>query len=139
MTKSFIVLFHNLNHLLHFFSYTKYPFLSASISLTSKDVLKRMVKAKMCNSFVPGNLPKKIIQKWSSVLASPVQHIFNKITCRAIFPLQWKIEHQKPIPKSYPPSDENDLRNLAPFFSRVSESFVGGWLSSHIKTQDSVD
>ena len=96
---------------------------------------RRIVKAKKPNGIVPGDLPKKLVQRCSSVLAEPVKHIFNKITSSAIFPSQWKIEHQNAIPKIYPPGDENDLRNLAktPFFSKVYESFVGGWLLPIIK------
>ena len=62
--------------------------------------------------------------------------IFNKITQSAIFPPQRKIKHQIILPMVFPPECEDDLRNIAktPFFSKVYESFVGGWLLPIIKS-----
>ena len=67
--------------------------------------------------------------------SGPSVAIFNKITDSAQYPSQWKAEHQIGLPKIYPPESEDDLRNLAktPFFSKVYESFVGGWLLPLIK------
>ena len=68
-------------------------------------------------------------------LAIPATIIFNKITHSASYPAAWKVEHQIPIPKSFPPECEDDLRNIAKsvFLSKVYESFVGGWLLPIIK------
>ena len=95
----------------------------------------RIVKAKKPTGQVPGDLPKKLVKHCVDVLAPPVTMIFNKITQSAIFPPQWKIEHQIALPKVFPPECEDDLRNIAktPFFSKVYESFVGGWLLPIIK------
>ena len=56
--------------------------------------------------------------------------IFNQISRFAEYPTQWKIEHQIPLAKVNPPQTEDELRNIAktPFFSKVYESFIGGWL-----------
>ena len=103
--------------------------------LSVEDVRKRIVRAKKPNSLVPGDLPKKLVKHCSSFLAFPVSLIFNRITNTATFPSQWKTEHQIAIPKSYPPENENDLRNIAktPFFSKLYESIIGGWLLPIIK------
>ena len=103
--------------------------------LSTNEVYKRIVKAKKPSSVVPGDLPKKLVQNFASSLADPVSIIFNKISKSAAYPSQWKVEQQIPLPKVYPPSSEDELRNIAktPFFSKVYESFIGGWLLSFIQ------
>ena len=103
--------------------------------LSPSDVFSRIVKAKKPNGLVPGDLPKKLVQYCAETLAFPASIIYNQITTKADFPTQWKIEHQLAIPKSSPPENEDDLRNIAktPFLSKVYESFVGGWLLPIIK------
>ena len=102
--------------------------LAPKLSLT--DVHKRIIKAKKPSGIVKGDLPKTVVQKCSHILAFPVSEIFNKITTSSQYPTQWKIEHQIPIPKTFPPESEDDLRNIAKtaFFSKVYESFIGEWL-----------
>ena len=98
--------------------------------LSVYDVYCRIVKAKKPNSSVPGDLPKKVVQHCPAQLAVPSSAIFNSITSSAVYPEQWKIEHQLPVPKVYPPLSEDDLRNIAktPFLSKIYESFIAGWL-----------
>ena len=103
--------------------------------LSVHEVRTRITKAKKPNGLVPGDLPRKVVQKCGDILSVPVTKIYNQITRCATFPGQWKIEHQIPIPKVSQPMDEDDLRNISktPFFSKVYESFVGGWLLPLIK------
>ena len=103
---------------------------SLAPKLSSYDVQCRIIKAKKPNGLVPGDLPKKLVQKCAKTLGFPVSLIYNKITECAEYPKQWKIEHQIALPKIYPPETEDELRNLAktPFLSKVYESFIGGWL-----------
>ena len=108
---------------------------SMAPTLTPVEVQSRIIKANKPNGLVPGDLPKKLVQNCSATLAPPVSAIYNKISKYAIFPSQWKIEHQIALPKVSPPESEDDLRNIAntPFLSKVYESFVGGWLLPIIK------
>ena len=103
--------------------------------LGAHDVERGIRRAKKPHGLVPGDLPRKLLQNCASSLSKPVSLIFNKITLTAILPSQWRTEHQIAIPKIYPPSDENDLRNIAkpPFFSKLYEFFVGEWLLPIIK------
>ena len=89
-----------------------------------------MCKSKKPNSAIPGDLPKRIVQEFSCELSTPVTAIYNSILKTFQYPRQWVIEHQIPIPKSYPPSSEDDLRNLAKtaFYSKCFESFLSDWL-----------
>ena len=103
--------------------------------LSIKTVYERIIKAKKPNGMVPGDLQSKLVKQFPELLAAPVTAIFNKITTSSVYPSQWKVEHQIALPKSYPPESEDQLRNLAktPFFSKVYESFVGGWLLQFIQ------
>ena len=98
--------------------------------LSPYDVYKRMVKAKKPKSLVPGDLHPKLVKCFAHILAGPVTKIYNQISLTSVYPNQWKVEHQIPIPKVTPPTSEDDLRNISktPFLSKVYESFLAEWL-----------
>ena len=98
--------------------------------LSEFDVYSKIVRAKKPKSSVPGDLPRKIVKNFAHRLAAPNAAIFNEITSSAVYPEQWKTEHQLPIPKLYPPQTEDDIRNISKttFMSKVYESFIAGWL-----------
>ena len=106
------------------------PDLSAVPCLSDYQVYTKICKSKKPNSAVPGDLPKKIVQEFSCELSTPVTIIYNSILRTLEYPRQWVVEYQIPLPKSYPPSSEDQLRNLAKtaFFSKVFESFLSYWL-----------
>ena len=85
---------------------------------------------KPCLSVVPvleeHQVYKKIVQEFSCELSTPVTIIYKSILKSFQYPRQWVIEYQIPLPKSYPPSSEDDLRNIAKtaFCSKVFESFL---------------
>ena len=93
-------------------------------------IYRKINAAKKPNSHVPGDLPKQVVKNFAAELAKPITIIFNAITATAEYPRQWVIEHQTPIPKSYPPTCEDDLRNISgtPFFSKLYESCLSDWL-----------
>ena len=66
--------------------------------LTLHDVHKRIIKAKKPNGLVPGDLPKKLVQHCAATLSVPVTAVYNQISKYALFPPQWKIEHQLALP-----------------------------------------
>ena len=51
-----------------------------------------------------------------------------------VWPDEWKLEYVTPIGKKPYPESEDDLRpiSLTPFFSKVAEKFVSGWLLDYI-------
>ena len=103
--------------------------------LSVRDVEKKISKAKKPNGLVEGDLPKKLVQVCSSILAYPASIIFNNITQTAQYPSNWKVEHQVALPKVSCPETLDDLRNIAKtqFLSKVYESFIGEWLIPIIK------
>ena len=98
--------------------------------LSAFDVYCKIVRAKKPRSKVPGDLPRKIVKHFAHLIAPPNAAIFNTNTSTAVYPEQWKTEHQLPVPKVYPPQSEDDLRNISktPFMSKVYEAFIAGWL-----------
>ena len=98
--------------------------------LSVRDVHCRISKAKKPNSLVSGDIPVKIVKQYADILAYPVTNIINCITQTAVYPPQWKVEHQIAIPKVSPPSTEDELRNISKtaFLSKIYESFLGEWL-----------
>ena len=104
--------------------------LSVVPDLEEYEVYMKMCKAKKPNSVVPGDLPKRIVQEFSCELSSPATIIFKSILKSFEYPRQWVVEYQNPLPKVYPPSSEDDLRNIAktPFLSKLFESFLSDWL-----------
>ena len=99
-------------------------------SLSEYDVYRKLRCAKKPTSSVLGDLPRKIIQHYATLLAEPSCVIFNTITHTSVYPDQWKVEHQVLIPKCFPPSSEEDIRNISKtqFLSKVYESFIVVWL-----------
>ena len=98
--------------------------------LSEFDVYCKIVRAKKPHSVVPGDLPRKIVKHFPHLIVPPKAAIFNAITNTAVYPKQWKMEHQLPVPKIYPPQSEDDLRNISktPFMSKVYEAFIAEWL-----------
>ena len=99
-------------------------------NLEEYEVYRKICKSKKPNSSVPGDLPKRVVAEFSCELSVPMTIIFNSILKTKEYPRQWVVEYQTPIPKSHPPSSEEELRNIAKttFFSKVFESFLSEWL-----------
>ena len=116
-------------------SFLATPDLPSVPRLSVYATMKRIIKAKKPLGIVPGDLPRKLVQKTADLIAIPASVIFNTITSTSSYPSCWKIERQVAIPKTYPPEDENDLRNIAktPFLSKVYESFLAEWLLIYIR------
>ena len=98
--------------------------------LEEYEVYEKMCKAKKPHSTVPGDLKRALVKECSAELVSPVTIIYNQITQTKEFPRPWVVEQQTAIPKVYPPSSKDDLRNISgtPFFSKLYESFLSAWL-----------
>ena len=111
-------------------NYLNNPDVSDVPVLEEYQVYKRICKAKKPTSTVPGDLPKRIVQEFSCELAAPVTVIYKAILKTFQYPRQWVVEQQVPLPKVYPPSSLDDLRNIAKtaFFSKCFESFLSDWL-----------
>ena len=76
--------------------YLANPDFNISPELSHSDVFSKLMKAKKPNSVVPGDLPKKLAQRFISELTIPTSIIYNEISKSKVYPEQWKIERQLP-------------------------------------------
>ena len=106
------------------------PDMSVVPRLSESEVYRKILKSKKNNSYVPGDLPKRVVQEFSCELATPITILYNSILKTLVYPRQWVQEHQIPIPKVYPPTSEDELRNISKtaYFSKIFESFLADWL-----------
>ena len=90
-------------------------------NLSIHEVYTRIIRAKKPKGITPGDLPSKLTKSFPEHLALPASVIFNSITHSRLYPSQWKVENQIPIPKVHPPESEDDLRNISktPFLNKV--------------------
>ena len=93
-------------------------------------VYSHIVKAHRPTSTVPGDLPKKVVQKMRRCTCRPHFFYLQSNHRTSEYPIKWKVKHQIAIPKKFPTESEDDLRNIAktPFLSKVFESFLATWL-----------
>ena len=103
-------------------------------SLSESEIIKQIQKAKKPKAGIPGNLPRRIVQKFAPQLAKPFAMIYNNIVQSGEWPSVWKIEHGLPLQKCNNPVNEDDIRviSLTNFFSKVFEKFVMEWLLFYI-------
>ena len=102
--------------------------------LSESDVEKQISKAKKPKAGVPGDLPRRIVNRFAPQLAKPFTKVYNNIVQSGEWPSMWKIEHGLPLQKCKNPVNEDDLRiiSLTAFFSKVFERFVMEWLLFYV-------
>ena len=98
--------------------------------LEEYEVYQKIVQSKIPHSTAPGDLKRTLVKECSVELVPPVTMIYNRITESKEFPCSWVKEQQSPIPKVFPPSSMDEIRNISgtPLFSKRYESFVSDWL-----------
>ena len=102
--------------------------------LSESDVHRLILKAKKPKAGIPGDLPRRLVQRFARKLARPYTQIYNKIVQTGQWPSVWKVEHGLPLKKCTNPINEDDIRviSLTAFFSKVFEKFVMEWLLYYI-------
>ena len=87
---------------------------------------QKIVKSKKPKSTVPGDVPRHIVQEFSTEMATPIGKIFSNIAKFGHWPKQWRVEFGTPLQKKPNQSKEDQLRSisLTSFFSKVFERFV---------------
>ena len=75
---------------------------------------------------VPGDFPARLIKQFAAYLAEPLSDIFNTSMKRGEYPRIYKFEICTPVPKSYPPQNTSQLRNISGLlnFDRVFEKLI---------------
>ena len=97
------------------------------------EVIKKIKGSKITSS-VPGDLPPKLYENYSDLLAVPITHIFNAISSQFEWPRAWTTEHVTIIPKTKFSDKPNECRNISctNFLSKFYESFVLSWAREEV-------
>ena len=108
--------------------------LSEVPNLSEEDVSVQIKKSKKPKSGVPGDLPKKVTEKFYAELAKPMTKIYRKIISSKEWPLMWRTEYGIPLQKQSNPENEDQLRiiSLTSFFSKTFEHFIIEWLMKYV-------
>jgi hypothetical protein len=94
------------------------------------DVYRKLVKIKKPDSYVAGDIPKRLIQEYPFLWAGPASMIFNTIIQSSDWPHSWKLENSIVLHKTEDPKfvkSEDDVRTISKtsFLSKVLESLLG--------------
>ena len=97
--------------------------------------MNKLLEIKPFKAQGPDNIPCRILKEFAYELADPVATIFNASLTSTIVPAIWKDSDIIPIPKSQPPTCEDDIRpiSLTPGLAKVLEDFVVRWMITDIK------
>ena len=87
-------------------------------------------------SNIPGDIPAKFIKMLALYISIPFSHILNSMFRRGEYPTLWKHEVQTPIPKSYPPKEVSQLRNISGLLNldKIAEKILGEMIISDTKS-----
>ena len=84
---------------------------------------------------VPGDLPRKIIDKFCDELSRPLAHLINSCLTMGQYPKIWKVEFVTPVPKVLPPEKLKDLRKISRLlnFSKITDKILAQFISEDMQ------
>ena len=90
-------------------------------------VLEHIMKLKTNKSTVSGDIPAFLLKKHAEHICVPLAHVLNICIRRGEYPRIWKHEIQTPVPKEYPPTKIEMLRNICNLknFDKIAEMMIG--------------
>ena len=99
------------------------------------EIANALRAAKKPKSIVRGDIDRRLVTKYSDILAIPLHAVYSKVFSTLEWPTLWSTETVHLIPKKSNPENMKQLRNLSctPLFSKVLESFVLKSLKSKVK------
>ena len=77
------------------------------------EIYEKIKKMKKKASTVFGDIPWKVITKFSVELSFPLSNVYNSSTLAGTWPSIWKHEFVTPVPKVFPPGSTNELRKIS--------------------------
>ena len=98
-------------------------------------VLYQLLKLKVKKSTGPHDIPAVIILEYAEFLCVHLSHILSTCVKRGEYPRILKVESQIPIPKKYPVTNIEGLRNISILkkFSKVAETMLSSIMVSDMK------
>ena len=76
------------------------------------------------------DLPATLLSEFLPELEEPIAFLFRESVRSHTWPVSWKMEKHVVIPKSFPPKDKKDVRNLGltPYLSKCLEYILLMWI-----------
>ena len=98
------------------------------------DVYERLTRIKKTRSTLPIDIPDKIRQECSVLMAGPLTSIINSSLSEGIYPTIWKQEWVTPAPKVTHPQVMEDLRKISGTsdYSKLYEGYLKEWIMEDI-------
>ena len=98
------------------------------------EVYNRLCRLRKTRSTLPIDIPQKIRNECSAMLAGPLCSIINHSLTEGTYPDFWKREWVTPVPKVSHPKVISDLRKISGTsdFSKVYEGFLKDWVMQDI-------
>ena len=102
--------------------------------VTEYDVYLRLRRLKKTKSTLPLDIPDKLRQECSPLLAGPLSSLINSCLSQSVYPLDWKKEWITPGPKITHPKEITDLRKISSTsdYSKVFEGFLKDWIMEDV-------
>ena len=105
--------------------------------ITEQEVQEILADMDPNKSNVPGDIPAKIFKHFSEDLAKPVANVINAAIRQGCWPDILKLEIVTPVPKKYPPSNIDELRNISGLLNldKVAEKVISKMMIHDMRKQ----
>ena len=89
----------------------------------------------MNKATVPGDFPAKLTKQFAAYIAEPLTAVINSGIRRGKYPQIYKFEVSTPVPKSYPPQNTSQVRNISGLltFDKIMEKLVSDLIISDMR------
>ena len=94
-----------------------------------------LTQLKTNKATVPGDFPAKLIKLFAAYIAEPLTDIINTGVKRGEYPQLYKFEVCTPVPKSYPPQNTSQIRNISGLltFDKIMEKLISELIISDMR------
>ena len=105
------------------------------ISVTN--VEKRLSEIQTNKSTPKGDIPPKLIKRFSKYLSEPLTDLINSILREGAWPIVFKEEVVTPVPKVFPQKVIEDLRDITGLctFNKIAEKVIGELIIEDMKAK----
>ena len=101
---------------------------------TPEQVKEKLQKLKTRKAVPPNDVPPTLLKEFAEELCYPLCNIVNASVTTGTWPRLYKKEIITPVPKTHPPSNPDDLRNISGLltFNKVAEQLISELMISDI-------
>ena len=94
-----------------------------------------LTQLKTNKATVPGDFPAKLTKQFAAYIAEPLTAVINSGIRRGKYPQIYKFEVSTPVPKSYPPQNTSQVRNISGLltFDKIMEKLVSDLIISDMR------